>query len=330
VLEDSADQGATRASEARPAGPTPAAQTPVADAPPVRPPKMVFSHSRISSFDNCRLKFHFRYVQKLPAESEGIEAFVGKRVHEVLERLHMFVDRGQVPSINKVVARFHALWDEFFDEDKIRIAREGTPIDFYKRLGERCLHNYYRLHYPFDAGETLGLEQHVAFSLDDDNEYRMQGIVDRIVRAPDGVIEIQDYKTGARVPSQERLDKDHQLAFYQLGLADEYGADQPMRLVWHYVASGQRRESTRTPEQLERLRKNTIRKIDKIGAEREFAPKQSMLCNWCEYRGICPEFSEKPEGERPLTAMYKAPVPRKKAVQPRRHQLNLFGPRPST
>jgi putative RecB family exonuclease len=266
-------------------------------------------------------------VQKLPAESEGIEAFVGKRVHEVLERLHMFVDRGQVPSAAKVIARFHTLWDEHFDPDRIRIAREGTPIEFYKQLGERCLHNYYRAHYPFDEGETLGLEQHVAFALDEAGDYKMQGIVDRIVRAPDGVIEIQDYKTGARVPSQERLDKDHQLAFYQLGLAKEYGSDQPMRLVWHYVAKGQKRVSTRTPEQLERLRKNTIRKIDKIGAEREFAPKQSMLCGWCEYRSICPVFAE--PGAKPRATAYKAPVRRAPAPQPRRQQLNLFGPRPS-
>jgi len=293
-----------------------------------RPPKMIFSHSRLSSFDDCRLKFHFRYVQKLPTESEGIEAFVGKRVHEVLERLHMFVDRGQVPSLAKVIARYQTLWDETFDEERIRIAREGTPIEYYRKLGERCLHNYYRAHYPFDAGETLGLEQHVSFSLDAEGEYRMQGIVDRIVRAPDGVIEIQDYKTGARIPSQDRLDKDPQLAFYQLGLADEYGPDQPMRLVWHYVASGQTRVSTRTPEQLEQLRSKTIRKIDQIAEEREFAPKQSMLCNWCEYRGVCPEFADEAE-KKPLTAMYKAPVPRARARQPRRQQLNLFGPRPS-
>ena len=301
--------------------------------PSPRPPKMIFSHSRLSSFDNCRLKFHYRYVQKLPAETEGIEAFVGKRVHEVLERLHMFVDRGQVPSVKKVIARFQTLWDESFDEDRIRIAREGTPIEFYRQLGERCLHNYYRAYYPFDSGETLGLEQHVAFKLDEDGDYRMQGIVDRIVRAPDGVIEIQDYKTG-RLASQERLDNDTQLAFYQLGLAEEYGPDQPMRLVWHYVASGKRRVSTRTPEQLERLRRNTIKKIDKIGAEREFAPKQSMLCNWCEYREICPEFADEKPAEsaqppgRPA-AMYKTPVPRAPARQPRRQQLNLFGRRPS-
>ena len=41
----------------------------------------IYSHSRLSTFENCRKKFEFRYVLKLPEDSEGIEAFVGKRVH---------------------------------------------------------------------------------------------------------------------------------------------------------------------------------------------------------------------------------------------------------
>ncbi|MEZ4291655.1 MAG: PD-(D/E)XK nuclease family protein [Myxococcota bacterium] len=53
-------------------------------------------------------------------------------------------------------------------------------------------------HYPFDDGETLGSERRVVF-LDEDGRYKMQGIIDRISRARDGVIEVHDYKTGARV-----------------------------------------------------------------------------------------------------------------------------------
>ena len=59
----------------------------------------VYSHSRLSSFDNCPKQFHFRYVLKIPSETESIEAFLGKRVHEVLERLYVFVRDGRVPSL---------------------------------------------------------------------------------------------------------------------------------------------------------------------------------------------------------------------------------------
>ena len=56
----------------------------------------LYSHSRLASFENCPKQFEFRYIQKIPSETESIEAFVGKRVHEVLERLYEFVDRGQI------------------------------------------------------------------------------------------------------------------------------------------------------------------------------------------------------------------------------------------
>ena len=158
----------------------------------------LYSHSRLSNFETCPKKFHYRYVLKVPTETEGIEGFMGKRVHEVLERLYIAVGRGHVPSLAQVVNRFGILWEEHFDPATVRIVRSEHPPSYYKLLGERCLANYYRRHYPFDGDRTLGIEKRVAFSLDDAGQYRVQGIIDRVVRARDGVIEIHDYKTGKR------------------------------------------------------------------------------------------------------------------------------------
>jgi putative RecB family exonuclease len=250
----------------------------------------LYSHSRLSSFENCKKQFEFRYILKIPSESESIEAFVGKRVHEILERLYLFVGRGQIPGVEKVVDRYQKLWEETYDGERVRIVREGTPLTFYRQLGEQCLRGYYARHYPFDEDETLGIEKRVVFPLDDAGEYQMQGIIDRISRARDGTIEIHDYKTGARVPSQKMLDQDRQLALYQIGLAGEYGDDVPFRLVWHYVAKNQTRTSTRTPEDLATLRTSTIERIDEIQQASEFPPRKIALCNWCEYKARCPLF----------------------------------------
>jgi len=259
----------------------------------------LYSHSRLSSFENCKKQFHFRYVLKIPAETEGIEAFVGKRVHEVLERLYVFVGRDQIPPLEKVIARYHTLWDEHYDGEVVRIVKEGYTVPFYREMGERCLTEYYRRHYPFDADETLGIEERVIFELDAEGRYKLQGIIDRIVRARDGTIEIHDYKTGAWVPSQKKLDEDRQLALYQIGLAERYGADQPMRLVWHYLQKRQTRTSARTPEQLEQLGRDTIALIDRVEAEEEYPTTTSNLCGWCEYRRLCPEFAAEAEASAP-------------------------------
>ena len=190
----------------------------------------LYSHSRLKCFENCPKQFYYRYVLKLPQETESIEAFVGKRVHEVLERLYRFVGEGHLPSLPNVLNRYELMWEAEYDPEKVRIVREGTPLSFYQQHGTRCLEMYYRRHYPFDGDETLAVEEHVEFALDEAGEYPMQGFIDRVVGARDGALEIHDYKTGRYVPSQQALDEDRQLALYQLGVGDRYGRDRPVRL----------------------------------------------------------------------------------------------------
>jgi putative RecB family exonuclease len=256
----------------------------------------VFSPSSLNCYENCPKQYSFRYVEKVEVEGEGIEAFVGKRVHEILERLYRFVADGLLPSLEKVLARYHANFEEQFDAARVRIAREGTDAGFYRDFGARGLENYYRRHYPFDADQTLGLERPIQFALDEDGRYAVRGIIDRVARARDGVLEIHDFKTGRRIPRQDDLDRDRQLGLYELGLREQLGERGDVRLVWHYVVRNEQRVSQRTPEQRERLRADTARAIDRIRSEREFAPKPSALCGWCEFRSLCPAVS--PEGAR--------------------------------
>ncbi len=143
----------------------------------------------------------------------------------------------------------------------------------------------------------------------------MQGIVDRIVRARDGAIEIHDYKTGRRAATQKQVDQDRQLALYQIGLADRY-PDQPMRLVWHYLQQDRKLTSTRTTEQLRYLSEDTMSVVDRINTESEFKPKRSALCDWCEYNDRCPIYPK----ERLANRETAAPDP----VASQEGQLPLF------
>ncbi len=248
----------------------------------------IWSHSRLACFENCPKQFHFRYVLRLPVDTESIEAFLGKQVHAVLERLHRFVVRGRVPGLAGVLSRFEQNWQEHFDADRIRIARSEQPVSSYQESGARCLRNYYRRHYPFDAEETLGVEEKVTFQLDAGGRYPVRGVIDRLARAPDGAVEIQDYKTGQRLPPQRVLDEDRQLALYQLGLNGRFGPETPVRLVWHYLWFDQVRVSTRDAEQLRKLESRTRELIDRIQAEERFEPRPSPLCRWCEFNDRCP------------------------------------------
>jgi putative RecB family exonuclease len=279
----------------------------------------LYSHSRLSAFETCPQKFAFRYVEQIRAETEGIEAFVGKRVHEVLERLYEFVAREQVPSLRRVLERYHALFDEHYDAARVLIVREGLGVEHYRALGVRCLENHYREHYPFDGDETLAVEERVVFRLDAQGRFGIQGFVDRIARASDGAIEIHDYKTGENVPSQKKLDVDRQLALYQLGLAERFDAGRPIRLVWQFLSRGLRRVSTRSPEQLEALRRESLALIERIESATEYPARKSNLCRWCDYQAICPAWGGAGAPERAARAEPE-PVPPARDAQPR-----LFG-----
>jgi putative RecB family exonuclease len=263
-----------------------------------------FSPSSLSCFENCPKQYWFRYVEKVPVDTEGIEAFVGKRVHEVLERLYHFVADGAVPSLERVAYRYHQNFEQMFDPARIRIVRDDTDAAFYRTAGARGLENYYRRHYPFDADTTLGLEKRIQFELDPEGRYALRGIIDRLVRSRDGVLEIHDFKTSRRVPHQNRLDRDRQLGLYELGIRKELGVEEDIRLVWHYVVPNQTRISERSLEQREQLREETAEMIDRIRAEERFEARKSGLCGWCEYRDRCPAFAD----ERPNDAATLKPL----------------------
>ncbi|MFH1711202.1 MAG: PD-(D/E)XK nuclease family protein [Nanoarchaeota archaeon] len=47
-----------------------------------------YSHSKIGTFLQCKQKYKFQYVDKIKSDIETIEVFLGKRVHETLEKLY--------------------------------------------------------------------------------------------------------------------------------------------------------------------------------------------------------------------------------------------------
>ena len=250
-----------------------------------------YSNSRLSAFEHCPLQYKLRYVDQVPVpERESVESFLGKRVHEALERLYQTLERGYKPTLAEVLDGFRESWQREWT-DAIHVVRMGETVRGYQLIAERCLMQYYRRHDPFDRGRTLGAELLVTYPLDPEQDIHLQGYVDRLVDLGNGNYEIHDYKTSRRLPSQADVDRDRQLALYQLGVSQQVPDVRSIRLVWHYLAHDRMLVSTRTPEQLRELRGNVltlIAQVERAVAEGDLPARKSALCSWCEYRPVCP------------------------------------------
>ncbi|MDY6966610.1 MAG: PD-(D/E)XK nuclease family protein [Halobacteriota archaeon] len=244
-----------------------------------------YSYSRINTFENCPLQFKYRYIDKIKTESEGIEAFMGTIVHESLEKLYSDCMRSKETTLDDLIDFFISRWNKGW-HDGIEIVRKGHTPDNYKETGKKCIEQYYTRYTPFDKERTIALEKKVEITL---GEFKMIGFIDRLTQRQDGTYEIRDYKTSSSLPEQKKVDKDAQLALYQLALRDMWDDVYDVDLVWHYLTFDKELRSRRDEQSLEDLVCEYVSKIRRIESATEFEPKESALCNWCGYQGMCPK-----------------------------------------
>ena len=158
-------------------------------------------------------------------------------------------------------------------------------------MAQKFVTDYYNRYDPFDQTKTIAIEERILINLDESGDYKLQGYIDRLTEVKDGYYEIHDYKTNSRLPLPKYLDNDRQLALYSIGVKNRYPDAKDVRLIWHFVAFDKELDSTRTDEELEKLKQDTINLIDKIEDAKEFPTNPSRLCDWCEFKPICRQWS---------------------------------------
>lgn len=243
---------------------------------------MIFSHSRLSCFEQCPQKFRYRYIDKIKTETEEtIEIFLGKRVHESLEKLYHDLRFDRLNSREETLEFFNSRWDKKWS-DKILMVRSNNP-EIHKGAGIKLISDYYNRHNPFNRSRTIGLEMPVKFDLDG---FKMKGFIDRLSLAKN-ILEIHDYKTGGRMPAVEQLERDRQLYLYAMAAKKMFPFAEQTNLVWHFLAFDKTIEIKADEKRLELLKNDTIRLIEKINSEKQFPRRESRLCAWCEFQNIC-------------------------------------------
>ena len=226
-------------------------------------------------------------MTRLSRDIEGVEAFLGSRVHDTLKKCYDDARLTKVNSLNDLFSYYDNIWQKNW-HDSIVITKKDLTQEHYQALGKKMIETYYQRYTPFDSDMTIQTEMRLNFTLDDENKYRLLGYIDRLSRTTNGIYQIHDYKTSAHLPSQEDADNDRQLGLYQIGVRKKWPDINNIKLIWHYVAFDRELISSRSDEAISKLVLETTRLIDEIDSATDFPPKESGLCDWCEYPDLCP------------------------------------------
>jgi putative RecB family exonuclease len=252
----------------------------------------IYSNSKIETFEQCRLKFKYRYIDKIvPEIAKGIEAHLGDMVHRTLEWLYIGVMKNAIPSVNDLISFYSEKWQEIYSPDMPIVNKTMTVKDYFNR-GVEFLVNYYMKYHPFQDN-TIATEKKIEVDLDETGNKKLIGYIDRLAHnLKRDEIEIHDYKTSNTIMAKEKVENSRQLSIYSLAIKEMFGKEKNICMIWHFLAHDMKICLRKSNEELENLKKELIEIINLIEATKEFPPNKSQLCYWCEYMNICPSWNK--------------------------------------
>ena len=270
------------------------------------------SPSRAGDFMTCPLLFRFRTIDRLP-QSPSPAATRGTVVHAVLERLY------DLPAAQRTLQAARSLlvpeWERLRAQDPAvdDLFDDEAALDRWLTSAADLLDGYFALEDPRRL-EPAEREQLVEVVLA--GGLRLRGIVDRLDRAPSGDLRVVDYKTG-RAPSEAFEGRAlFQMKFYALVLWRTTGTV-PRLLQLMYL--GDREVLRCSPDEAELLA--TERKllalweaVERATQLRDFRPRPSKLCAWCDHSSLCPAFGGTPPPFPDVVPGPDVPLPHQRAA----------------
>ncbi len=93
----------------------------------------IYSHSQLSIYKECPLKYKLRYRDRIKRDTESVEGFLGTRVHETLKKCYDDLRFTRVNTLNDLLAYYNKIWQENW-HDSILIIKEDLTQEHYRAL----------------------------------------------------------------------------------------------------------------------------------------------------------------------------------------------------
>ncbi|MFA9445244.1 RecB family exonuclease [Egicoccus sp. AB-alg6-2] len=238
------------------------------------------SFSRVDAYENCPRRFRYAYVDKLPGRP-GPHLSFGTSIHAALED---FYDRKlpSCPTENELLGFLYARWDS---SGFAHLPRD-EQLAFY-RHAQDILRRYHRRAAPT---YRLPADTEVWFELPIGFEATVVGSIDRVDVDDEGRFHVVDYKTNRKVKNRERVAQSLQLAIYALACRHLFGV-LPATVSLDFVVPGVVITVPLEDLDLDAAREAVLATARAVREER-YEPTPNRLCDWCDFRALCPAWQE--------------------------------------
>jgi CRISPR/Cas system-associated exonuclease Cas4 (RecB family) len=246
---------------------------------------MNVSIQEILDYRKCPLSYYFKYVQKLP--EDNLSTQVSEQIHEIVYYFYSKVMNKDMPTIDMLKNQWESTWFSGIDPMQYIL----TPRNERLETGQKAvplISNFYNANC-LAPGMPLALNQEFQIELGDNIVSGKIELVREIQDGPRRVIEIVNYRTSQQYPTQWVIDYDINLSLQSYAFREKYNAKE-QRLVAHYLRSDKAFQTFRSKEHYKRM-KSTIDMIVKDISRGIFYPRETYICNTCDYRNYCEQWN---------------------------------------
>jgi putative RecB family exonuclease len=253
-------------------------------------PSNTYSFSRVKCFQQCPLRYRFRYLEGRKEAFRSIESFLGSTVHDVLEWL--YTRRGDGDDLDEaaILEEFARRWTDGRDRT-VAVIRVKDGDDDYLRLGREMLSRFFNETFTRDLSQTVSLEQRLSMRLSD--TVLFTGFADRVGRTDKGRLFVIDYKTSRTEGDESEFSEGLQAPLYAACVLDHHADDEALA-GYHYLRRGTTRWQPVDRDRARQLMQRFLQIVEEVEAANEFPARPGVLCSWCGFNAICPS-AEVPE-----------------------------------
>ena len=241
--------------------------------PPI-PEPLQLSASAIETYLKCPMQYLFGNVWKIRGGPHASMTF-GNVIHTTIKEFVGELRKRRKVPFEEVAATYEREWssagfpDEYQEEE-------------YRKAGREQLENFHR---SYSAAPPDVLFQEKFFELHLEHDVIVTGRMDQVNRIHGKEVEIVDYKTGKPRDAKKANDS-LQLSVYALAAEDVLEL-KPERLVFYNLTTNEPVATQRDAKALAKTRQTIAQVADQIRAG-DFTAKPSFLCNYCDFRPLCP------------------------------------------